>query len=150
MPLYEFSCSFHASFEISKPMSQSGAATSCPTCGEVALKVITMPNIKIVNTPRLQFGSGSAGRVISPAETGGMGIYIPSMGAMEQQEVDYIATAAMEKEKSRIKKKRGPRSEMQARIQAYANLAKRARPGQRAKVIRDAVKDTGDRILTRG
>ena len=131
-------------------MSQSGAATSCPTCGEVALKVITMPNIKIVNVPRLQFGSGSRGRVITPAETGGMGIYIPSMGAMEQQEVDYIAAGAIEKERSRIKKKKGPRSEMQAKLQAYTNLAKRARPGQRAKAIQDAIKDTGDRILTRG
>ena len=149
MPLYQFTCMTDGPFEILRPMFQSNEPMCCPECGLVATRVISIPNVKIINKPRLQFGSGSPGRVISHKETGGLDIIIPSMGAMEQDEVDYIATGAIEKEKERVKKakKQGPRSEKQAIIQAYTDLANRTPKGQRAKVLREAIKETGDTLV---
>jgi putative FmdB family regulatory protein len=34
MPVYEFTCQdCHKTFEVARPMSESGAGASCPSCG---------------------------------------------------------------------------------------------------------------------
>ena len=53
---------------------------------------------------RLPLGSGSRGRFIDSKETGGMSILIPSFGALEKEEVDYVAEEAIYREKERQKK----------------------------------------------
>jgi len=52
---------------------------------------------------RLPLGSGSRGRFIDSKETGGMSILIPSFGALEKEEVDYVAEEAIYREKERVK-----------------------------------------------
>jgi hypothetical protein len=76
-------------------------------------------------------------------ETGGLDIFIPSYGALEQEEVDYIAEGAIEKEKARVKKKgKTIQRENQALVQAYVNLANATPKGKKAKAIRQAIKET--------
>ena len=97
----------------------------------------------------MRYGSGSPGKIMTHAETGGLDIFIPSDGAMEQEEVDYIAQGAIEKERARVKKakKQGARNETQARIQAYTDLAHSTPRGQRAKILRRAIAESGDRLI---
>ena len=148
MPFYEHSCPDHGKFEVFKLMCQSAELERCPTCGRVAIRVFSASVIKMVEKKRLAFGSGSPGKMLTSKETGGLDIFIPSMGAMEQEEVDYIAEVAVDKEKERVKKTHGhPRSRNQARIQAYAQLGRKAKRGQRAKTIREAIAQEGDRLV---
>ena len=53
---------------------------------------------------RLPLGNGSRGRFIDSKETGGMSILVPSFGALEKEEVDYVAEEAIYREKERQKK----------------------------------------------
>lgn len=143
---YEFFCKEHGMFEISRLMSDSANPAPCPQCGKVGMRVFSSPAIRVVRKERLQFGYGSPGRILTKKETGGLDVFIPSMGAMGQDEVDYIAEAAVQKEKERVKRNKGkPRSESQARIQSYTDLALKTPKGKRAKVLREAIKDTGDK-----
>ncbi len=58
-----------------------------------------------IKTPeRLPLGSKSRGRFIDSKETGGMSILVPSFGALEKEEVDYVAEEAIYREKERQKK----------------------------------------------
>jgi len=52
---------------------------------------------------RLPLGSGSRGRFIDSKETGGMSILVPSFGALEKEEVDYVVEEAIYQEKERVK-----------------------------------------------
>jgi putative FmdB family regulatory protein len=45
MPLYEYECDRHGSFELVRPMSQSGESAACPTCRSAARRVITAPTL---------------------------------------------------------------------------------------------------------
>jgi hypothetical protein len=57
-----------------------------------------------IKTPeQLPLGNGSRGRFISSKETGGLSILIPSFGALEKEEVDYVTEEAIAQEKERIK-----------------------------------------------
>ncbi len=147
MPLYPHICDFHGPFEEFRPMERYAELGHCPECGRVGHRLISLPAIRFVTRERLEYGSGSPGRVLTHQETGGMGIYIPSGGAMEQAEVDYVALGAVEKEQERVRKRRGPRSDAQARIQDYAALALSQPRGQRAKAIKEAVAESGDRLV---
>ncbi len=53
---------------------------------------------------RLPLGNKSKGRFIDSKETGGMSILVPSFGALEKEEVDYVAEEAIYREKERQKK----------------------------------------------
>jgi putative FmdB family regulatory protein len=142
MPLYDFSCPKHGRFEDYKTMDNCSSPVPCPKCKSPSERIITASNIHIIQGGKaLPLGSGSPGKVISSKETGGMGIFIPSYGALEQAEVDYIAEGAIENEKSRIKKKTHRKT--QAVVQAFADLANRTKKGQKAKAIRQAIKETG-------
>jgi len=140
--IYEFECLEHGVFEGYRTMENCSAPEPCPECSVLSERIISLPAIVIKQgSQRLQFGSGSPGRVISHKETGGLDIYIPSAGAMEQQEVDYIAEGAIEKEKARVrKKKRTMQSANQAIVQAYVNLANSKPRGQKAKAIRETIR----------
>ncbi len=52
---------------------------------------------------QLPLGSGSRGRFISSKETGGLAILVPSFGALDKEEVDYVAEEAIAQEKERVK-----------------------------------------------
>lgn len=148
MPVYEFVCQVHGRFEQFKPMSCCAEPQVCPQCEVLARRVFSLPVIKLVETRRLRYGYGSPGKIMMHKETGGLDIFIPSDGALEQQEVDYIAEGAVEKERARVKKaKKHPQRETQARVQAYAALANSTPRGQRAKVLRQAIADSGDRLI---
>lgn len=60
-------------------------------------------SIRVKHTEQLPLGNKSRGRFISHEETGGSDILIPSWGALEKEEIDYIAEVAIEKEKSRVR-----------------------------------------------
>jgi putative FmdB family regulatory protein len=145
-PVYEFSCDRHGVFESYRLMTNCTEPEPCPKCKTLSERIISLPSVRLVQGAKsLQFGSGSPGRMVTPKETGGVGIYIPSMGLMEQQEVDYIAEGAIEKEKARVKKKRKTiQGANQAIVQAYVNIANRAPKGQKANAIRKVIKETAN------
>ena len=145
--LYLFRCDAHGPFEQLRRMAAAGLPAYCPECGESAQRVFTAPAIKVVTPQRLRYGSGSPGKTILGKDTGGLDIFIPSDGCLEQAEVDYIAEGAIEKEQVRVKK-RGFQRENQARVAAYSELALNTKPGQRAKTLRRAIVESGDRIRT--
>ena len=100
--------------------------------------------ITVLQKERLPYGSGSRGRYVSSSETGGMPILIPSWGALEKAEVDYLADGAIDKEKERVRKKREYVSQDKERISKYMKLAYATKPGQRAKTVRQVMKEEGD------
>ena len=140
--IYEFFCKTHGVFESYRTIDNRSTPEPCPECKVLSERIISLPAVHIKQgSQRLQFGSGSAGRMISHKETGGLDIYIPSAGAMEQAEVDYIAEGAIEKEKARVKKKKKTiQSANQAIVQAYVNLANSKPRGQKAKAIRETIR----------
>jgi putative FmdB family regulatory protein len=145
MPVYEFSCTKHGVFDEYRTIESCTIPSLCPKCHKSAERIFSLLTVKIIqNKKRLPLGTGSAGRMVSSKETGGMGVYIPSFGAMEQEEVDYIAEGAIEKEQSRVKKKKKTiQRKSQAVVQAFVDLANRTPRGQKSKAIRQAIKETG-------
>lgn len=143
-PTYEYECIRHGVFEGFASFDNYNAPSPCPRCLILSDRIISVPTVKIIQGKKqLPFGTGSPGRMITHKETGGMGVYIPSYGSMEQDEVDYIAEGAIEKEKARVKKKKKSiQRESQALVQAYVDLANKTPRGQKAKVLRQAIKDT--------
>ena len=145
--LYEYDCPEHGRFETLRRVAERDIPVSCPDCGLESARAFSIPSIKVIKKERLPLGNGSMGKVLTKKDTGGLDIFIPSYGLMEQAEVDYIAEGAIEKEKERVKiNKQGPRNDNQARLQAYSNLALRAPKGQRHKVLQEAMKEAGDKI----
>lgn len=95
----------------------------------------------IVKTPeRLPYGTGSRGRYITSEETGGHSILIPSFGALEKEEVDYVAEAAIEEERDRVAKKQP--SEKQQALRNIVVETLKAPKGKR--------KATMDKIIEEG
>ncbi len=141
MPIYQYICTIHGPYEAYRPVEEYDRPSRCLTCGDIGHRLISLPALQFVNRERLRYGSGSPGRIVTREETGGMEVYIPSDGCMEQDEVDYIAQGAIEKEKARLKK--GPQREVQAQLQAFTDLAYSTPKGQRAKAIRAAIAEGG-------
>ena len=142
MPIYEYECTKCGVFECYKHVDNCAEPERCPECEAMAPRIISSLSIKIVQgNRRLPLGSGSPGKMITGKETGGLDIFIPSYGALEQEEVNYIAEGAIEKEKSRVRKKnKTPQRQNQTNLQAYVNLANRTPKGKKAKVLREAMK----------
>lgn len=46
MPIYDYECVKHGTFEMARPMSQSGNAGVCPECGGSSNRVITAPRLR--------------------------------------------------------------------------------------------------------
>lgn len=143
MALYEFSCGKHGIFEVLQSIRQMNMP--CPVCEIPCGSVISAPAHSFVKFPeRLRYGTGEKGRIISSKETGGLDMFIPSGGAMEKSEIDDVACAAIEKEKSRVKSLKGHhRSNNQEAISQLTQLAYNTPKGQRIKVLREAIKETG-------
>ncbi len=94
----------------------------------------------IVKTPeQLRLGNKSRGRFISSEETGGMSILIPSFGALEKEEVDYVAEEAIYREKERQKKSE-PRLTTVALQNVMAETLK-APKGKRKKTLERITKE---------
>ena len=143
MALYEFSCDKHGTFEILQGIRQMNMP--CPVCSQPSRSIISAPAHSFVKFPeRLQYGTGSKGRIISGKETGGLDMFIPSGGAMEKSEIDDVACAAIEKEKGRVKRLKGKyRSANQEAISNLTNLAYQTKKGDRIKVLREAITESG-------
>ena len=52
MPLYEYECDRHGTFELIRPMSQAGDSGACPTCSAVSRRVITAPTLFTMSPPQ--------------------------------------------------------------------------------------------------
>lgn len=144
MPLREYDCIRHGTFERLE-LSQDTSMPMCPQCGFIGRRRMSCPAPAIIHhTQRLRYGNGAKGKMILGSETGGLDIFIPSGGAMEQAEIDDVACAAIEKEKARVKRMKGKsRCANQEAITNLTHLAARTKPGQRIKVLREAIKETG-------
>ena len=143
MPVYEYQCQKHGKFDVLKPMGFVGVVT-CPDCGKACRKVPSVPApAVIINHEQLPLGNKSRGKFIPPEETGGMGILVPSFGALEKEEVEYTAEGALEKEKERVRKGIRRESETRRRMDRYIKEAHKAPPGQRAKAIKAYMEQEG-------
>jgi putative FmdB family regulatory protein len=140
MPIYEYDCPKHGRFE--KIKNNRDLVEVCPECNDLCDVVISIPAPAIIIHHQQQpYGSKSRGRYISEEETGGMGILIPSFGALEQEEVDYIAAGAIEKERDRVSKKKQYRSPYKKRMATLMSEAQKAPKGQRASTMRKLIKE---------
>ena len=139
MPSYEYQClRCGICFDKMQPMELRGMA-SCPDCGSTGKLIPSMPApIVVRQKARQMYGSGSPGKYVPSAVTGGLPIYVPSFGAMEQAEVDYVAEAAVHKERERVAKNK-PLSEENAKTkQALGNvvkIGKSQKEGKRAETM---------------
>ena len=146
MPTYELECLQDGyRFEKIIPFEQSSSVT-CPRCGGNTRHIITASTIIVKQSKQLKYGSGSEGKFIPRSETGGLDIFIPSEGVMEQQEVDYVAGMAVEKERERVKKSKGHRNANQEAISELTKLAYQTKPGKRIEILRQAIDESGLKI----
>lgn len=88
---------------------------------------------------RLPLGNKSRGRFISSEETGGMSIFVPSFGALEKEEVDYVAEEAIYQERERLKKPE-PRLAKTA-LQNVMTETLKAPEGKRKKTLEQITKE---------
>lgn len=140
MPVYSFECPQHGVFDLIQEMNTLKTCL-CPRCGRASTRRMSTPaRIAIVEREKLPLGTGSRGRFVSHEETGGMDIFVPSWGAMEKEEVDYVTQGAVEKEKARVRKSRAERR-TQKQIGALMEVAYAQKPGGRAKTIKEAMKE---------
>ena len=142
MPIFEYECPEHGKFEKIKNLNDN-STEYCPVCGASAQRIMSRPAItRVEHKENLPLGSGSRGKFLSPQETGGMGIMIPSFGALEKEEVEYTAEAALEKEKERVAKNLTPVTEKRAKgkqkLESAFNIALNAKQGQRAKALKES------------
>ncbi len=146
-PIYEFGCPEHGRFDHFRIMADCSRPESCPQCKRESPRLMSLLTVHMTEKPQLRYGCGSPGRMLTKQETGGMNVFIPSFGAMEQAEVDDIALAAIDKEQTRVKALKGrPRSRNQERIQALGSIAMKAPRGERRKAIQEALRASGDKV----
>jgi putative FmdB family regulatory protein len=46
MPIYEYECTAHGSFETMRQMAESSAPAPCPQCARSARRIISAPNLQ--------------------------------------------------------------------------------------------------------
>ena len=46
MPLYEYRCRKHGAFDVFRPVSQASERMGCPSCGEDAARVFSVPHTR--------------------------------------------------------------------------------------------------------
>ena len=142
MAIFSFRCQA-CGYETDKIVTyEQSNYVSCPKCGARMTRLLSAPARIIVNEKtRHRYGTGALGRVVLGSETGGLDIFVPSGGAMEQEEVDYVTEVAVDKERERVKKERhNPTREA---IEGLKQLAYQTKPGQRYEVLQEAVRDSG-------
>ena len=102
MPIYIYSCPRHGKFEIIR--GDFKKHIPCVECGLTSHSVISIPyRTRVEHKENLPLGNKSRGRFIPP-DGNRSGILVPSFGALEKEEVDYIAEASLEKERNRVRK----------------------------------------------
>jgi putative FmdB family regulatory protein len=50
MPIYDYACERHGSFELSRPMSQSSESAACPECGHASARTVTAPRLRTLGS----------------------------------------------------------------------------------------------------
>ena len=45
MPIYEYECASHGSFELELPMRSASSDGRCPECGESSRRLLSVPNV---------------------------------------------------------------------------------------------------------
>ena len=135
MPVYEYVCPYCNSVnELIQRMGEEPKDVTCVSCGSLCYRKISAPaRLKFVEKERLPLGSGARGKFISHEETGGSDILIPSWGAMEKEEVDYVAEVALDNEKHRKRRD----TETKRKLQEALDLAYQTKQGERAKTIKE-------------
>jgi hypothetical protein len=83
-------------------------------------------SIRSKSREQLPLGNKSRGRYLTHEETGGADVFIPSFGALEKEEIDYIAEAEIEKEKTRVR-----RTPMKENMEKVVGAMMRAPKGKR-------------------
>ena len=128
MPIFEYDCPRHGKFEVIR--SDYKKQISCPECGLSSRALITAPaRARFVERESLPLGNKSRGRFIPP-QGNRAGILIPSFGALEKEEVDYLAEASIEKENNRVRK-----SEQKETLEKVTRTLLATPPGQRHKKL---------------
>lgn len=139
MPLYDFECG-SCQYRFNKLVQMGTSTAPCPVCGAMAKQIMSaLARIIVNSSDNLPLGRGAMGKMVK-GEDGRRDIYVPSFGALEQDEIDYIIEGATEKEDQRLRK--GEPSEQKQAIGAVANEMRKAPPGERAK--------TGEAIVQGG
>ncbi len=140
MPVYEYTCPTHGRFMKLEGI-HAPTITTCPVCSSDSRRVVSPVAPAVIKTvEQLPYGTGSRGRLLSAEETGGLPILIPSFGALEKEEIDYVAAGAIEREHERVKN--SPPRASKVAIHNMVTEAKRAPEGKR--------KSTMDKIKTEG
>ena len=101
-------------------------------------------SIHTKNPVRLPYGEGSAGKYVSAKETGGLPIFVPSFGAVEQAEVDYVAEQAVGKERERVKAHKALNESNALTKEALGNIVEtvKAQPeGKRIKAATEIIRE---------
>lgn len=105
---------------------------------DVLIEKIKTLGVIFKTKERLPYGNKSRGKFI-PSEEGRRAIFVPSWGALEKEEVDYVVEAAKEQEDERIRK--GSTSLQKEALEVVANEVRKAPPGQRARTGQEIIKD---------
>ena len=131
MALYEFQCPACGVFEKRSEFGVTSAVCQCGATAEKIMSVVARPVIK--EKKRLPLGTGAPGKFVK-GENGGRDILVLSMGAMEQDEVDYTMQGAIEQEAAKVKN-REPTVQKQT-VGAVLNEMRKAPAGERAKTAK--------------
>jgi len=102
---------------------------------ELVEKIRTL-GIIVKQKEQLPLGDKSRGRLV-PSENGRRAIFVPSWGAMEKEEVDYIVEVAQGQEDERIK--RNKVSAQRLALETVTREVRKAPRGKRAKVGKEII-----------
>lgn len=94
--------------------------------------------IIVKNKERLPYGDKHRGRFVA-AEKGRRNIFVPSWGALEEEEVDYLVEVAQEQEDERLKKGEERTAPVKETLGNLVDLAMKTEPGHRSKAIKEAL-----------
>lgn len=104
----------------------------------MAYKDTLCTNFIMRKKERLAYGDKDRGRFVE-SEKGRRAIFVPSFGTMEREEIDDIVLAAQGQEDERIKK--GEKTQLKENIENLTQAALSAPKGQRAKIVREILKE---------
>ena len=90
----------------------------------------------IKSKERLPYGSESRGKML-PSENGRRAIFVPSWGALEKEEVDYLVEVAQGQEDERKKKRK--KSEQKETLEKVVKATMQAPKGKRAKTAHEII-----------
>ncbi len=147
MPLYDYWCQQcgYKFEEIQKWEHRD--MVNCHKCGaRVTCKMSVPAKVTITRPEQLPYGNKSRGKYVSSEETGGLGILVPSFGALEKEEVEYTALEATEKEKDRVRKGKQFVNEQKSLIQKYMDVAYKTKPRKRIEAMRKLAREEGQKL----